>query len=219
MPEERTLTITVSVDQSVTALATDAYGDNGWTFIYAPGASSNVDEPFGRYMCMSLAEQGIACVRFQFPFQEARKKIPDGAPLLQQTWTAVIEHLRPAKGRLVVGGRSMGGHIASQAVAQDWSVDALALFAYPLHPPGNPEQRRDQHLSALQLPTLFCSGTNDAFGSPEELREAAAIVPKATVYVLEHADHEFNVHKSSNRTRQEAWAEAVAAMRHWLPRV
>ena len=198
----------------VTAIETPAEGNAGWTFLYAPGAGSNVQDPFGRFACRELAARGVRCVRFQFPYQEAKRRGPDRPPVLEATWRAAIE--RFAGRRLVVGGRSMGGRIASQVVAEGAAVDALALFAYPLHPPGKPEQRRDGHLPRIAVPTLFCSGTGDAFASPDELREAAALVPRATVHLLEGADHGFAVRKASGRTREEVWAEAVEAMWEWL---
>ena len=103
-----------------------------------------------------------------------------------------------------------------RASSQSAAVDALALFAYPLHPPGKPEQLRDEHLPRLTAPVLFCSGTNDAFASPEELRAAAKKVRRAKVHLLDGADHGFAVRKSSGRTREDIWAEAVAAMTDWL---
>jgi hypothetical protein len=154
-------------------------------------------------------------VRFQFPYQEARRKAPDRNPVLEATWLAVIEAVHGPE-RLVVGGRSMGGRIASQVVAKGAAADALALFAYPLHPPGRPERRRDEHLSSIRVPALFCSGTSDAFASPEELAEAAALVPNSLVHLLESADHGFAVRKASGRTRNEVWQEAVDAMWEWL---
>ena len=110
----------------------------------------------------------------------------------------------------------MGGRIASQVVAADGTADALALFAYPLHPPGRPDQMRDRHLPALALPVLFCSGRRDAFGSPEELAAAAAAVPDATLHLLADADHGFAVPKASGRSREDVWEEAVSAFLAWL---
>lgn len=188
----------------------------GWTFVYAPGAGSSIHDPFGKYACRELAKQGIATVRFHFPYQEAGKHSPDPPQYLEATWRAVVELVRLRPGRVAVAGRSMGGRIGSMAVAAGLEADAVALFAYPLHPPGRPEKRRIEHLPDLTVPTLFCSGTNDAFASPDELRGAAALVPKSTVYLLEHADHGFNVRKSSGRTRDEVRAEATDAARDWL---
>ncbi|HSP55666.1 MAG TPA: alpha/beta family hydrolase, partial [Dehalococcoidia bacterium] len=154
--------------------------------------------------------------RFEFPYQQAGKRAPDRPEVLEDTWRAVIEAVRPARGRLAVGGRSMGGRIASHVVAQGMEVNALVLFAYPLHPPGRPELTRDAHLPAIAVPTLFCSGTNDAFASPEELQTAAAKVPRSSVCLLEGADHGFVVPKASGRTRQDVWAEALDATVEWL---
>jgi len=211
---ERELRIEVTGADSVTAIETSPEGDAGWTFLYAPGAGSNVYDPFGRFACRELASRGVRCVRFQFPYQEAGRRYPDRPPVLEATWRPTIEQLGGR--RLAVGGRSMGGRIASQVVAQSTPTDALVLFAYPLRAPGKPEQRRDGHLPEINVPTLFCSGTNDTFASPEELREAAGLVPNATVHLLEGADHGFAVRKASGRTRDEVWREAVDAMWEWL---
>jgi predicted alpha/beta-hydrolase family hydrolase len=216
MPEE-TLQIEVTPGSSITAIRTEAEGQRrDWLFIYAPGAGANVHDPFGRFACRRLAEQGIDAARFQFPYQEAKRRGPDRPPVLEATWRAVIEALRPKRGRLVIGGRSMGGRIASQVVAEGVAVDALALFAFPLHPPGRPEMRRDAHLPDVRVPTLFVSGTRDAFASPDELRAAAALVPQSSVHLLDGADHGFAVPKSTGRTRDDVYAEAVDAMLAFL---
>jgi hypothetical protein len=110
----------------------------------------------------------------------------------------------------------MGGRIASHVAAQGVAVDALALFAYPLHPPGKPEQRRDAHLPAIAAPAFFCSGTRDAFAAPDELRAAVASMAGATLHLLDGADHGFAVPKSSGRTRQDIYEEAVASLLNWL---
>lgn len=210
------LTITLADGRPITALRTEPAVDAGWTFIYAPGAGSNIHDPFGAFAARELAALGVAVVRLQFPYQEAGKRAPDRPPVLEETWRSVIEAVRREGARLAVGGRSMGGRIASQVVAQGVDVDALVLFAYPLHPPGRPEQVRDGHLPSIAVPTLFCSGTNDAFASPEELRAAAAKVPVSVVHLMEGADHGFAAPKVSGRTRQEVWAEAVGAMWEWM---
>jgi predicted alpha/beta-hydrolase family hydrolase len=190
-----------------------------WTFVYAPGAGSNISDPFGAYAARELARHGVTTVRFQFPYMEAGRRGPDRPSVLESTWRAAIEAARDRKTRLVAGGRSMGGRIASQVVAQGAAVDALALFAYPLHPPGKPEQARDAHLGGISVPVLFCSGTNDAFGSPDELRTAAKMVRRSRLHLLDGADHGFAVRKSSGRTREDVSDEAVAAMVEWLESV
>ena len=116
MVSERTISVEVPGAGPVTAIASDAIGDSGWQFIYAPGAGSNVHDPFGTYACRALAEQGIECLRFHFPYHEAGKKSPDRLAILEGTWRAVIAATRAPGRKLIVGGRSMGGRISSQVV-------------------------------------------------------------------------------------------------------
>ena len=214
---EQTFSIEIGDGRSVTGVRTEAEtAGRDWLLVYAPGAGSNVHDPFGVYACRTLAKEGIASVRFQFPYMEAGKRSPDPPRVLEATWRAVLEAVRTPGVRLVVGGRSMGGRIASQVVAQGAEVGAVALFAYPLHPPGKPLQLRDQHLPAIKAPTLFCSGTNDAFASPDELSAAASKVRLSTIHLLNGADHGFAVPKSSGRTREDVRGEAVAALLDWL---
>jgi predicted alpha/beta-hydrolase family hydrolase len=111
----------------------------------------------------------------------------------------------------------MGGRIASHVVSQGAEVDRLVAFAYPLHPPGKPDQRRDAHLPAIPIPTLFISGTNDTFGTPDELRAAAALVSESTVHFLEGADHSFRAPKRLGRPQEDLWREAVQTFIDWLP--
>ena len=110
----------------------------------------------------------------------------------------------------------MGGRMASQVVAQGTEVDGLALFAYPLHSPARPSEWRDGHLPSVSVPTLFCSGTRDAFATPEELGQAASMVPKAQVHLLNGADHGFATLKSTGRTRDDVWREATHQFLEWL---
>ena len=211
------ISVPVSESQSVTALRqVPAARTSEWLFIYAPGAGSNVNDAFGAHLSRGLVDQGIGIVRFQFPYMEAGRRRPDKPALLEETWRRVIEEVREKDGRLVVGGRSMGGRIVSQVVVEGEKVDALALFAYPLRPPSNPERVRDAHFPGIAVPTLFCSGTRDAFGTPEELREAAGKVPGSRLHLLGGADHGFSVSKSSGLTRREVWDEASRAFLEWL---
>lgn len=213
---QQTLEIAVPGSGAVTAIRVSPSRPARLTFIYAPGAGSNLDDPFGAFASEALAVRDIETVRIQFPYTEAKRRSPDRAPVLEATWRAAIEAIGANNRTIVVGGRSMGGRIASQVVAQGISVDGLALFAYPLHQPGHPERSRDGHLSSIASPTLFCSGTRDAFASPEELASAAAMAPRSTAYLLDGADHGFSVLKSSGRVREDVWGEAVEAMLRFL---
>lgn len=215
---EETFRVSVPGHDTVTAVRTAPEGrsDPGVVFVYAPGAGSNVHDPFGVHACRRLASLAYTAVRFQFPYMEARRRRPDRTPVLEATWRAVMEEVRDFAPRLVAGGRSMGGRVASQVVAGGTDVAGLALFAYPLNPPQNPAIRRDEHLPLIGVPTFFCSGTRDTFATPDDLRLAASKVPGAAVHLLDGADHGFGVLKSSRRTREDVRDEAVDALLEWL---
>jgi predicted alpha/beta-hydrolase family hydrolase len=209
------MTIAIEGAGTVRALRTTARGAR-WTLLYAPGAGSSLDDPFGAHLARTLPAGGVEVVRFEFPYMAAKRKAPDRPAVLEATWRAAIDVARSRGRKLVVSGRSMGGRIASQVVAQGVAVDALALFAYPLHPPGHPEKSRDEHLAGIKAPALFVSGTNDAFASPAELGAAAKKVKRSNLHLLEGADHGFAVKKASGRTREDVWEEAASALLEWL---
>jgi predicted alpha/beta-hydrolase family hydrolase len=216
MAEEQ-LQIAIDEKRTVTAIRSEPEGrTRHGLFVYAPGAGSNVHDPFGRYTCRRLAAEGITSFRFQFPYMEAKRRAPDRTAVLEATWRAVIEAVRVPGEKLIAGGRSMGGRIATQVVAQGERVDAVALFAYPLHSPAHPDQWRDAHLPSISVPTLFCSGTRDAFAAPDELRAVAAKMKSATVHLLDAADHGYAVLAASGRKREDIWTEAVDMMMDWL---
>ena len=215
MPEQR-FSIDVPGSRAVSVIASTSDARANLTLIYAPGAGSNLNDPFGAYLASHLPDEGIAVWRFQFPYMEAHRGGPDRPPVLEATWRAVLAEARVrGADRIVAGGRSMGGRIASQVVAAGETVAGLVLFAYPLHPPGKPQQRRDAHLPAIAVPTLFVSGTRDDFGTPDELRGAAALVPGARLDLLDGADHGYKVLKASGRTQQAVWEHATTALLHF----
>jgi predicted alpha/beta-hydrolase family hydrolase len=214
MPEEK-ISITVG-EKTVSAIRTSPDGDARFTFVYAPGAGSNINDPFGKYLSSRLPAAGGSLVRFQFPYMEAGKRGPDRAPLLEETWRAVIDKVRPNSGKLVVGGRSMGGRIASRVVAQGTQTDGLALLAYPLDPPRPPATPRNGHLPDIAVPTLFCSGTRDNFVAPGSLAIVVDGMPNAVLHELEGADHGFAVLKSSGRTREDVLQEVTDVMLRWV---
>lgn len=218
MAATRTLVLALADGRTVDAVACLPAGPGTpeWAVAYAPGAGSNLHDGFGAYLCERLTAEGFAALRFQFPYQQARVRRPDPPPVLRATWRAAIDTARPLGRRLALSGRSMGGRIASLVAAEGAPADALVLFAYPLHPPGRPDQRRDAHLPRLTLPVLLCSGTRDAFGTPEELAEAARLMPRAALRLLEGADHAFDCPKASGRTRQDVWRAAADACIGWL---
>ena len=209
--------VDVAGQKTVTAIQKlPASSDPDWLFVYAPGAASNINDPFGARLSRGLAAEGIATVRFQFPYMEERRRGPDRPQVLEATWRSVIDAVQGKAGRLAIGGRSMGGRIASHVAAQGTDIHALVLFAYPLRPPNNPSRVRDDHFPSIGVPTLFCSGTRDSFGTPAELADAATTVPKSKLHLLDGADHSFAVPKSIGRTREDVWDEAIGELLHWL---
>jgi uncharacterized protein len=212
---QQTVSVGLGGGGSITTIRSTPDGAIRSRFLYAPGAGSNLNDPFGAYCAKRLVAEGIECWRFQFPYMEAGRRAPDRTAVLEATWSTVINEAT-AELPTVVGGRSMGGRIASQVVASGANISGLALFAYPLHPPGKPDQLRLEHLRLIHVPTLFCSGTRDAFGTPGELREAAALVENSSLHLLEGADHGFAMLKSSGRSREDVWAEAVDALLAFL---
>jgi uncharacterized protein len=171
------------------------------------------------HLAERLAATGRAVMLFNFPYSEAGRRAPDRAPILEAAVGAVARAAREHLGaeRLVLGGRSMGGRIASQAVAAGLGADALLLLAYPLHPPGKPERLRDAHLPRVQQPMLFIQGTRDAFARWDLLEATIqALGPRATLQRIEDGDHSFGVPKRAGRTAAEIDATILNAIEEWL---
>jgi len=144
-----------------------------------------------------LAARGVTTATFDFPYVTAGRKVPDRAPVLEQAWRDAIDAARARFGGLplFIGGKSMGGRIASHVASQGsaGSLQGLVFLGYPLHPPGKPEQRRDAHLPAIQEPMLFVQGTKDAFGGAAEIQALLRLLPRATVHEIAGGDHSFKV--------------------------
>jgi uncharacterized protein len=187
--------------------------------VLAHGAGSGMDSDFMAFMADALVDRGSMVGRFNFAYLEQGRKAPDKNDVLEETFRSVVEALdedRAGK-KLVLGGKSMGGRIASQLVASgalvsDGGVDGLVLHGYPLHPPGKPERMRDEHLRSIGVPMLFVEGTRDPFCPLSTLEKVLATVPAPTdVAVIHDGDHSFKVPKSSGRSTKEAWTEAAEA--------
>lgn len=149
--------------------------------LLAPGASAGRDQPALVHLDDALSQAGLAVERMDFPYRLAGRRAPDRPEVLVaavvEAATALAARVKAGTGRLVLGGRSMGGRMCSLAVAGGLEAAALVLISYPLHPPGRPERLRTEHFPALRLPCLFVSGTGDAFGSRDELESATATIP------------------------------------------
>lgn len=183
-------------------------------FVFAHGAGGHRDDPGMRALSKLLADLGIEVVRFNFPYREAGSKRPDPMPVLKASMRNEIERVR---GRpLLIGGRSMGGRVATMLAAEGVACDGLLLFAYPLHPAGQPEKLRDAHLPQIEVPVLCFNGTRDAL-CRRELMERSLEQVKApwTMHWLEGADHSFHVLKRSGRTDAQVLGEIGEAVSRW----
>jgi hypothetical protein len=167
--------------------------------ILAHGAGAGQKSAFMVAAARALAARRIETATFDFPYIAEGRKVPDKAPVLEQAWRDAIDDAvsRPAFAGLplFIGGKSMGGRIASQAAAaRPLPIAGLVFLGYPLHPPGKPDQRRDAHLPSIQLPMLFVQGGRDAFGTADEIRELLPRLSPATeLYEVESGDHSFKV--------------------------
>lgn len=183
-------------------------------FVFAHGAGGHRDDPGMRALSKLLADLGIEIVRFNFPYREAGSKRPDPMPVLKARMRKEIERVRG--GPLLIGGRSMGGRVATMLAAEGLACDGLLLFAYPLHPAGQPEKLRDAHLPQIEVPVLCFNGTRDAL-CRRDLMERALEQVKApwTMHWLEGADHSFHVLKRSGRTDAQVLGEIGEAVSRW----
>jgi uncharacterized protein len=164
--------------------------------VVAHGAGGGQNTGFMVRTAEGLAARGIVTATFDFPYMSAGKSVPDKPPVLEQAWRAAIERARVemAGVPLFIGGKSMGGRMASHVASQGCpGLAGLVFLGYPLHPPGKPEQRRDAHLPAIAEPMLFVQGSRDAFGTAEEIRALLSRLRRATLHEVPGGDHSFKV--------------------------
>lgn len=187
--------------------------------ILAHGAGAPYTSPFLRETARALAERGLCVVRFHFPYMEAAqrtatKKPPDPRARLLATWRAMIDRALRLRGRgpLVIGGKSMGGRMASMLLADGGAPEArgAVYLGYPLHPPGNPQKLRAEHLARVPVPQLFVQGERDDLCRPEELRRVLRGIPTAEHLELAGADHSLARSRKDRIAGTEPWLDAVA---------
>jgi len=217
----QTLSVTVDDHGTVTVMHYPAMKRAGVTIILGHGAGANQLSGFMRMVAAGLAERGLDVVTFNFLYTEQGRKVPDPKPKLEACYRAVIEavqsHRNLKKNRLVIGGKSMGGRIASQVAAAGGSgIDGLVFLGYPLHPPGRPDKLRAEHLASIQAPMLVIQGSRDAFGTPDEIRDAIKKMKlRTTFHVVEGGDHSFKVPKSAGVSQQEVYDKAMDEIAGW----
>jgi predicted alpha/beta-hydrolase family hydrolase len=181
------------------------------TIVLAPGAGASMDSAFMEEMARALAKESIRVIRFDFPYMQefrktGRRSAPDSSKVLQEHWASVVHQLgSPAD--LVIGGKSMGGRIASM-VADRLGVKGLVCMGYPFHPAGRPNTLRVAHLAELKTRTLILQGTRDTLGTKDETA-GYPLSDAIRMTFLEDGDHSFKPRKSSGRTYEQNMAEAV----------
>ena len=197
-------------------------GDGSTVFVCAHGAGGNMSDKSLLTVTRALGARGLGIVRFNFLYREKRSSRPDQMPKLKETTAAVIarvrEELRPKT--LIIGGRSMGGRAASMLAADGFDCSGLLLLAYPLHPPGKPDQLRDAHLPSIRIPVLCVNGTRDPFCTPEIMKGVLERVTAPWQMLwLETADHSFHVLKSAGKTDAQVIGEVADAAERWVATV
>ena len=173
----------------------------------------------------ALSQRGIDVITFNFVYTELHRRVPDPNGKLETCFRVVIEAVRGRAAskhdKLAIGGKSMGGRIASQVAASGvGELTGLVFLGYPLHPPGKPDRLRAAHLPEVKAPILFIQGSRDAFGTPDELRRIIEkLQPPAELYVVEGADHSFKVLKSAGVTQQHVYRTIQDRIERWLREV
>ena len=216
--------VEVAPSHRVTAIDYPAATGNraGVTLILGHGAGADQTSGFIVAFASALAERGIDVVTFNFLYSEHRRRIPDPNARLESCWRAVIETVRSRiawnAGKLAIGGKSMGGRIASQVAAGDaGELAGLVFLGYPLHPPGRPDRLRAAHLRDVKAPMLFVQGSRDAFGTPAELQPIVTrLEPAADLFVVEGGDHSFKVPKSAGVEQQDVYRAIQDRIETWL---
>lgn len=177
--------------------------------ILAHGAGAGQRSPFMVATARALSARGIVVATFDFAYMADRRRLPDKGPVLEETWRDAIAEWREqehASLPLFIGGKSMGGRIASQVAALgNLPLAGLVFLGYPLHPPGKPAQRRDAHLPSITAPMLFVQGSRDAFGTTDEIRKLVPRLPRATLFEVEAGDHSFKVPRGGDLSQDEVF--------------
>jgi predicted alpha/beta-hydrolase family hydrolase len=193
-----------------------------WLLVLAHGAGAGMSHPFLGKLAAELASVEVATFRYQFPYMEQRRRVPDSPPVLKSTVRAAVRAASETAPELPIlaGGKSMGGRMTSQAAADHppelEKVHGLVFFGFPLHPPGNPGTKRAEHLAQVRIPMLFLQGTRDQFADLKLLRPICTnLGTRATLHEIETADHSFHVLKSSGKTDAEVMRELAQSVRTW----
>ena len=188
-----------------------------YTFVFAHGAGAGMDHEFMQSVTKGLAFKGIRVIRFNFPYmikraEDGKRRPPDRAPKLLEAYQEVIEQVDAQT--LVIGGKSMGGRMASH-LSEHEKVAGVACLGFPFHPPGKPDKYKGEHLAELSKACLILQGERDTFGKREEL-PAFNLSDSVSVEFIPDGDHSFKPRKSSGHTEQQNIALAVEKLAKFI---
>jgi len=203
-------------DVSVTA---SVHGAGATAVVLGHGAGGDRRTPMLVELAETLASSGRQSVLYNFLYSDRGRGGPDPPDVLERTAQAAGDHARATLGarKVIVGGKSMGGRIASQVVARGAPADGLIFLGYPLHPPGRTQVLRDRHLGAVEAPMLFVQGTRDAFARWDLLEALVErLSPRASLHRVEEGDHSFAVPKRTGRKAADVQREVFDAVLRWL---
>jgi len=188
--------------------------------ILAHGAGSDMTSPFMSTVHSGLAREGYVAVKFNFPYTEARRRRPDPRPMLERCYRAVVDAVvrdrALAPPWVAIGGKSLGGRVASYVAAAGAPVRGVVFLGYPLHPAGRPDALRADHLPTVPAPMLFVQGTRDTLCELDRLRPVLATLPRALLHTIEGGDHSFRVPRRTGRRDEDVWDEIVGVTARWL---
>jgi predicted alpha/beta-hydrolase family hydrolase len=205
--------------------------DSGATLILAHGAGAGQTSPFMVSFAEGLSARGLRVMTFNFAYSEQGRRAPDRAPKLEACYRVVTESVRAdtPERALVIGGKSMGGRIATQIAAAPEPDDAAGIGAvpvsgvvslgYPLHPPGRPEKLRDAHLPRISAPVLIVQGARDPFGTETELRPVLARMQQATLHIIDGGDHSLSIRRKSAPPKDVIYSGVMDTVRDWVGQV
>jgi uncharacterized protein len=215
----RELTIETGKSGSVSALVLRPDAPRA-CYVFAHGAGAGMTHSFMETFAVGLSERGIASLRYQFPYMEKGSKRPDPPAIAQATVRAAVSKAAEIfpKLALIAGGKSFGGRMTSQAQAATPlpGVRGLAFVGFPLHPAGKPSVERADHLAKVDIPMLFLQGSRDSLADVALIEPVAQrLGARATLHLVEGADHSFHVLVRSGRNDREVMNEILDAFARW----
>ena len=185
------------------------------------GAGAGRNSPFMVRFAQGMADRGVSAATFDFPYMAAKRGAPDKPAVLEASWRAAVDAARGVfEGLpLFIGGKSMGGRIASHIASQGCpGLSGVFFLGYPLHPPGAPEKRRDAHLPLIQEPMLFVQGSRDAFGRSDEIDALLPSLKRATLHVVPDGDHSFKVRARAGLKPDQVLDSIMDTVAEWMDR-